>query len=668
MDFKESTRIFWIGEAEGLRSLTAEQLLQEFEAAHLNADTLVRIQKDAQPRPLRRYLRELVWIAHEAHSETSEDTSADRSMFEAAFAGAPIGVVLSDLAGRLVHSNDAFCTLLGYSRDEVIGRRVSQLSEPGDREAELVLGNELLAGKRNSYQIEKRFRTRTGEILDTYTAISVVRDESGVPVHVIAHVIDLTPLKKLEKSRQIAEAENRAKSAFLSSMSHEIRTPMNAILGYAQILYREDGLSDRQREYLATIDRSGKHLLALINGVLDMAKIEAGQDLPVITDVNLYRLLSDVERMFILPTSKKGLHFAVRFDGTLPASIRTDAGKLRQILINLIGNSIKFTEQGHIDTHVFIESHSGVKRLIAEVNDTGCGMDASQVEHVFGAFKQAGTENLRLGTGLGLAVSREYARALGGELTAKSELGKGSVFRLEILFEEADIQAQVPAHRSIASIEALRPIPRIMVVDDVVENRVMLNNILQSVGVHTHTCASGQEALQAIGQDRPDLLLLDLRMPQMDGLEVIKRLRAMKNGEDLPIVIVSASVLDTERVEAKRAGANDFIAKPILEEDLFSVIVRLLSAKSARRTSGVIQQADNRPTGQVQTLVADVPTVLLVALREAACVGEMIVVEELLEELQGIAPALAEKMLTLSVNFEYGQLVELLDEHIALGR
>ena len=663
MESKQPSHIFWVGEGNETVGLTAEEVLRGMEEGRFAADTPVGIQPDAIKRPLARYVRELVWLAHQRHTQENTQT-ADRTLFEAAFERAPIGVVLSDLAGRLVQANDTFCKLLGYSLDEIIGLRVGQLSESADRELEIALGNELLAGKRNSYQIEKRFKTRSGEAVDTYTAISVVRDPQGAPLHVIAHIMDLTPLNKLKKSREIAEAESRAKSAFLSSMSHEIRTPMNAILGYAQLLHREEGLSERQRGYLDTIDRSGKHLLALINGVLDMAKIESGQEQAVMAEVNLRQLLVDIERMFVLRTSRKGLALTVRGGEHVPAIIRTDAGKLRQILINLIGNAVKFTDYGCIDMQVTLKSVAGKSRLLIRVTDTGCGIEAEQLNEIFSAFKQVGVGQNKLGTGLGLSVSREYARLLGGDLTATSELGSGSVFHLEM---DVDVVAeellQAPGQK-IDLIKTFTPTPTIMVVDDVVENRMMLLDMLRSVGLLTTSCASGQEALKAIEQAFPSLVLLDLRMPEMDGMEVLRRLRKLEGGERLPVVIVSASVLDEEKRAVLDAGADAFVPKPILQDELFAVIVRLLHRDS--RYAGAPLRVPNRPKTHNSTLLEAIPLPLLTALRDAARVGEMIKIEQLQRQVEPIAPVVAEKILVFAVNFEYEQLIELLDEQEAL--
>jgi PAS domain S-box-containing protein len=654
-----------VGEGDELLGLTAEEILCGLEEGRLAADVPVRIQQDAEPRPLGRYVRELVWLAHQRHVDANEQ-AVDRTLFEAAFERAPIGVVLSDLAGRLLQANDAFCDLLGYTHDEISGLRVGQLSESADRDAEIALGNELLSGKRNSYQIEKRFRTRAGEIVDTYTAISVIRQQDGAPLHVIAHVMDLTPLKHLEKSQQVAEAESRAKTAFLSSMSHEIRTPMNAILGYAQLLQREPGLTAQQREYLETIDRSGEHLLALINAVLDMAKIEAGQDLAILSEVNLHKLLRDLERMFRLPTSKKGVSFTVTRSEEVPAVLRTDAGKLRQILINLIGNAIKFTDQGSINVRVTSkDSRLGKIWLVVEVADTGFGIDPKSLGKVFEAFKQVGASHTKLGTGLGLAVSREFARLLGGQITATSELGAGSVFRLEIEVEPLDSDESIASLRHVVSLVPGRKTPSVMVVDDDIANRVMLENMLQSVGFVSRSYASGQEALKALDQSWPDLLLLDLKMPEMDGVEVLQRVRALEGGDKLPVVIVSASVLESEREATRSAGANAFVSKPIHEEQLFAIIANLLAVEY------LYAGEEAPPEGAVESSAVDLASVgslsveIIEALHAAASVRDMIAVDELVDRVGAIVPVLAEQMRAFSVTFDYDGLLELLSDQFS---
>ena len=374
---------FWVGDEDAPMRLTADQILMGLEAGNFDANTPVRIQQSADPKPLARYVRELVWMAHRQHAETM-DTADNRTLFQAAFDGAPIGVVLSDLAGRLTQANEAFCHLLGYAKDELQGMRVGQISETADHEREVALGNDLLAGKRSQYQIEKRFRRKDGRPIDTYTAISMVRSQAGLPSHVIAHVMDLTEYKKLEQSRQLAEAQSKAKSAFLSNMSHEIRTPLNAIIGYTQLLQREEKLSTEQRDYINTIDQSGKHLLALINAVLDMAMIEAGQESLVIQEFDLHELLNGLVQMFTPMAAKKDLHFRLDNLHGVPRWLKSDATKIRQILINIIGNAIKFTASGSVTIYVFEASRaSGESTLRFRVQDTGCGITSDEILEIF---------------------------------------------------------------------------------------------------------------------------------------------------------------------------------------------------------------------------------------------------------------------------------------------
>jgi signal transduction histidine kinase/DNA-binding response OmpR family regulator len=485
--------------------------------------------------------------------------------------------------------------------------------------------------------------------------------------------------RRLEDAAAEAQAANRAKSTFLSTMSHEIRTPMNAILGYAQLMLRDPDLGADAKANLKIIGRSGEHLLGLINEVLDMSKIEAGRMDLNPTTFNLTSLVGDLASMFRLRAEAKGLQFEALVDGESAPYVVADEGKLRQALINLLGNAIKFTARGHIRLHVTLTlvtldhvtlEHLGLDNekanrlwLSARVEDTGAGISDEEQGKLFEPFSQIrrglyGQE----GTGLGLAISRKYARLMGGDITVTSSPGTGSIFRLEIPLERGDAGVAVRRSdsRRVIGIRAGPEVPRILVVDDHPEGRDWLMKLLGSIGFSIRGADNGEAAIRDWEEWNPHLILMDVHMPVMDGLEATRRIKASPWGKETVIIALTASALHDDRLTVSQSGVDDFVMKPCREGELLDKIRAFLKIAYRYEES---DETDRQPVAGVAALSAErlgpVPRELLEELRNATLSGN----KRLLDKLILKAPETSAKALQeLADGYEYDALTRLLEE------
>jgi len=531
--------------------------------------------------------------------------------------------------------------------------------------------------------IEHRIIRPNGDIRYVYCSAEAIYDEKHNPLYFIIAIQDITERKQIElnlkQAKESAEKANQAKSVFLASMSHELRTPLNGILGYTQILNRDDSLTNKQRSAIETIHRSGEHLLTLINDILDLSKIEAGKLELVSHDFNLPYFLQDIVDLFTMRAQQKGIEFIYEQSPDFisqtdedtqgfPVIIRTDEKRLRQILLNLLSNAVKFTRQGNVKLHI---AHHG-NQLYVNVTDTGVGIVKKEIKTIFLPFQQVGNHEAHAeGTGLGLPITKKLVMMMGGELQVKSEMGQGSEFSFHIpllVTRFTQLATKTQKNDKIIDYQCKdgKPVKiKILIVDDNQINREILINLLQPLKFTIETAVNGQDALDKAHSFRPDMILMDLKMPVMDGFTCAQHLRQTSIFSEVIIIALSASTYEHDRERSLEAGCDEFLSKPIDEEELFNIIKHYLNISWVYDALPI---AMDKLTLSVEKTISLPPQEKITDLFELAKVGHIRAVIDQATTLQNENPewqAFTSEVIQLAQTFKSKKLKTLLQQYLS---
>lgn len=468
--------------------------------------------------------------------------------------------------------------------------------------------------------------------------------EAGLEVHINDRTQALTI------ALQQAEKANLAKSTFLSNMSHELRTPLNAILGFAQLMENDEGLTTSNQQRVKTINRAGRHLLSLINSVLEISRIEAGRVDLQTEAFDLKDALLTIEELIQLRTEEKGLSFRVEYEGNLPPYVMGDADRLRQILINLLGNAAKYTDQGEISLKVVSKNNN----IHFEVADTGPGISKEDQTRLFQSFYQTSVGIAKgEGTGLGLTISREYVRLMGGELSVESDTGQGCIFSFTLNLPPCEAPAQEAQQGAVIGLVSEGEAPRVLVVEDNKDSRELMTQILQQAGFEVRTAENGQLAIDCFQQWRPQFIWMDMRMPVLNGYEATRAIRALQGGGTTKIVALTASAFEEDRAEIIGAGCNDMLKKPMQAKQIFAMMERLL--KIEFRYAGEALSSDYSQPLNLSAL----PLELCGELQHAAEMLDMEGAQAIVEQTRQFTPDIACRLERLLAEFQFGQIVAL---------
>jgi PAS domain S-box-containing protein len=548
------------------------------------------------------------------------------SKYKDIFENAAYGIFQLSEDSRLLMANPALARILGYQSAEEVLQYLTNVRE------------QLFADRDNALEAKRLIEESGG--IESYEFKGYRKDKSITHLSMTAHSVfdennnflyyegvieDISQKKRMEElkiAKESAEAANRAKSEFLANMSHEIRTPMNAILGFSELLWKEV-TDQRHKDHLKTITSSGHILIRLLNDILDLSKIEAGKLEIKYQPMSLHATCQDIKGIFSRKVQQqKGINFYLEIDPQLPDSLLLDEVRVRQILFNLVGNAVKFTKEGYIKLSVhksFNKADESSLKLFFTVEDTGIGIPRDQLELIFDVFRQQENQDTYKygGTGLGLSITRRLVEMMDGKITAESEVGKGSIFRVEfrdIDVASFDVDPQAPVN-STFDLDTIRfQKSLVLVVDDVESNRMLLREFLHAVNISTVEAENGLQAIQYAREYKPDLIIMDIRMPVMDGVAAVGIIKGDEALKQIPVVILTASAMKDQQNEMKKLTHEGFLKKPVRKDELIAQLTHFLeheAVETKEKYGTSINQDDN-----IQVNMAQIPELLKILERK----------------------------------------------------
>jgi PAS domain S-box-containing protein len=592
----------------------------------------------------------------------------------------PLATLVIDREKKVTAWNRAMEEITGVKAKDIIGKGDYEYALPfyGERRPIII---DLVQQDKEIIAHRYQHVVRSGEILSAESFIpklgkegvilvafaSQLYDAEGNVIGAIESIHDVTEIRhteaELKKAKEDADSANRAKSAFLANMSHEIRTPLNAILGFSQLMQRDTSLSGQSREHLNIINRSGEHLLALINDILELSKIEAGRAGVNPVTFDLHKLIEDMEMMFRVRTDAKNLQFLVEMRDEVPQWVVGDEGKLRQVMINLLGNAVKFTDEGGISMRIGAKDTARETiDLQFEIEDTGPGISDKELENLFRVFEQASSGVKKGGTGLGLALVKGFIQLMNGNIQVSSSVGTGSIFSFTIPLapgSKEELQRKETAKKVIGLAPDQGEI-RVLVADDVETNRILLSQLLATTGFTVAETVNGDEAVAKFREWQPHIILMDMSMPVMDGYEAIRIIRGDTAARSQPVIIaITASAFREDRQKIAAAGADGYLSKPFKEFDLLENI---------RRLSGVSYLYDDKIPGdehggEPESEGGSLPSGMVEECRLAAENADIYRLQQLIADISPGSPSLAKQLTKLADSFEFEKIVDLLAQN-----
>jgi PAS domain S-box-containing protein len=625
-----------------------------------------------------------------ARKQAEEALRSKHDQLSSIYATSPVGIVMVDRDGNIVDANPQAEKLLGLEKEELLQR---QYNTPAWRTTSI---------DGTPFPDEQQPFTRvktTGQLVkDVQHAIqwpdgrrvllsinaAPIWDKAGRFNGMIASIEDITEKKRAEEellrfkdnleeevqqrtgelvlARDAAEAANRAKSVFLANMSHELRTPLNAILGFSSIMRNDPLLPESEQQNVDIINRSGEHLLALINDVLEMAKIESGRLQLENAPLDLGAMIRDITDMMALRAQSKGLQLLLDQASHFPRYIVGDEARLRQILINLLGNAVKFTQQGGVTLRLRAMKNK-ISHLQIEVEDTGIGMASGDQKRIFEPFVQLGEQGISKGTGLGLTITRQFVQMMGGSINLESTPGKGTLFRIELPLKEAK-ESDICKPEQIDKGEVVglapgQPEYRILIVEDQRDNQLLLSRLMRAVGFQVKLAVNGEQGVQLFQSWYPHFIWMDRRMPVMDGMEATRRIRELPGGKEVKIAAVTASAFAEERNEMLDAGMDDYVRKPYRTSEVYNCLSKHLGVKYIYQGADETQEQEVNLTPEMLT---GLPKALCNELVNALESLEKERIEEAIRKVATHDKTLQKKLNQLVENFDYPAILRALQK------